>query len=405
MVRDVFSNRNILAISLTSSLWTLVQMAWNPFWVKYEIDYLGATGTIVGMLSMISTAENLLFQLPGGILADRYGRKKIIIIGTFLRSFSPLICFLAPSWEWIVPAALVNGAASLYMPAFNAIVADSLPEKRRGAGYGAYNTVSNIPMIFSPIIGGYAIEIYGYQQGVKLFLFIQILVSLIMTVTRWYLLKETVDVKTTKHQSLMPSKNMISEFPQPIKVMIVVAIIGSFSSRLVFDFINLYALDVLHLSPSQYGFITTVCGGIAAILALPGGMLSDKHGRKNNIMIGRLVAPISQGLVTFTWSYESYFAVRAFNSTGIAIGGGGMEAGGPSWNALIADLMPPAKRATVMGTIGTLTAVVAAPSSVIGGWLWDNVSRQLPFQLSMIIGLISAAIFFKGVKEPKENKY
>jgi MFS family permease len=200
----------------------------------------------------------------------------------------------------------------------------------------------------------------------------------------------------------MPSRNMISDFPSPIKVMIVVAIIGSFSSRLIFDFINLYALDVLLLSPSQYGFITTVCGGIAALLALPGGMLSDKYGRKNNIMIGRLVAPISQGLVTATWGYESYFAVRAFNSMGIAIGGGGMEAGGPSWNALIADLMPPSKRATVMGTIGTLTAVVAAPSSVIGGWLWDNASKVIPFQLSMIIGLISAAIFYKGVKEPRK---
>ena len=377
-------------------------MAWNPFWAKYMKDYLGATGTIIGMFSMISTAENLLFQLPGGLLADRYGRKKIIVLGTFLRTFSPAIYLIAPSWEWIIPAAIVNGAASLYMPAFNAIVADSLPEKRRGAGYGAYNMVSTIPMMFSPIIGGYAIEIYGYQQGVRIFLFLQICVSLIMTVSRWYLLKETVDVKTTgKLPNLMPSKSMIDEFPHTIKVMIVVAIIGSFSSRLVFDFINLYALDVLNISPAQYGLITTVCGGIASILALPGGMLSDKYGRKNNIMIGRVVAPISQGLVTATWGFESYFIVRVFNSTGIAIGGGGMDTGGPSWNALIADLMPPAKRATVMGTIGTLTAVVAAPSSVIGGWLWDNVSKQLPFQLSMFVGLISAAIFYKGVKESR----
>jgi MFS family permease len=77
-----------------------------------------------------------------------------------------------------------------------------------------------------------------------------------------------------------------------------------------------------------------------------------------------------------------------------------MEAGGPSWNALIADIVPPAKRATVMGSIGTLTAVVAAPGSVLGGYLWDTVSPQLPFQLSMAVGLVSAAIFWLRVKEP-----
>jgi ABC-type molybdate transport system permease subunit len=50
--------------------------------------------------------------------------------------------------------------------------------------------------------------------------------------------------------------------------------------------------------------------------------------------------------------------------------------------------------------IGTLTAVVAAPSSVIGGWLWETFYPQLPFQLSAVIGLVAAAVFWFGVHEP-----
>ena len=145
MIRDVFSNRNILAISLTTSLWSLVQQGWSPFWPKYMKDNLGASVTIIGAITAITTAERLLFQLPGGMLADRYGRKRIIVYGTLIRTLSPLLYYLAPSWQWIIPAALINGMASLYMPAFSAIVADSLPEKRRGAGYGAYNTSPTYP--------------------------------------------------------------------------------------------------------------------------------------------------------------------------------------------------------------------------------------------------------------------
>jgi DHA1 family tetracycline resistance protein-like MFS transporter len=399
-IKEVFSNKNILAISLTNGMYSLIQMMWSPFWAKYMKDYLGATATIIGMFSMISTAEGLLFQLPGGILADRYGRRKIILFGTFLRSVSPIVYFLAPSWEWIIIGALANGTMSLYMPAFNAIIADSLPQKNRGAGYGAYSTITSLPMMISPVFGGLAIEKFGYYDGVRMFLVGQVLVSILVTYIRWKMIKETVVVKPqSMRPSLVPKMSMIKELPKQIKVMMVVAIIGSFSSRLVFDFTSLYALDVIKVSPSQFGIISTVCGGITVLLALPGGMMSDRFGRKNNIMLGRTISPISQGLISVATGYESLFAARAFNSAAMAIGGSGMEAGGPSWNALIADLVPPEKRATVLGTMGTLTAVVAAPSSVIGGILY-GINPPVPFQLSLVVGLTSAVIFWIGVKEP-----
>jgi MFS family permease len=401
MVRDVFSNRNILAISLTTSLWSLVQQGWNPFWPKYMLDNLGASVTIIGIFTAITTAEQLLFQLPGGLLADRYGRKRIIVYGSLIRTLSPLIYFLAPSWEWIVPAAIINGMASLYMPAFSAIIADSMPEKRRGAGYGAYNAITNVPMMLGPLIGGMAIEAYGYELGIKAFLAVQVVMGLVMTGVRHMILQETIEHRHKgARPPLVPKAQTFRDFPGTIKVMMAVAIIGSFSSRLIFDLINLYALEVLRLSPGQLGLINTAVGATSTALALPGGMLSDRYGRKNNIMLGRVVSPISQGLVTLTGGFGSYFAVRVFNAAGIAVGGSGMEAGGPSWNALIADIVPPAKRATVMGSIGTLTAVVAAPGAVLGGYLWDTVSPQLPFQLSMIVGLISAALFWVKVREP-----
>jgi hypothetical protein len=47
--------------------------------------------------------------------------------------------------------------------------------------------------------------------------------------------------------------------------------------------------------------------------------------------------------------------------------------------------------------------VVGAPSSVLGGWLWQTYNPQLPFQISMVIGLFAAAIFWLGVEEPKEQ--
>ena len=404
MVKDVFSSSTIMSISLTTMMYSLVQHAWNPFWPTYLKNNLGATTVGIGIISAISSAENMLFALPGGILADRYGRKKIIVWGTFLRTFSPLIYLLAPSWEWIMIAALFNGMMSIYMPAFTATVADSMPVNRRGTGYGVYSTITRLPNIFSPLIGGWAMDTYWYVDGLRTFLIIQIGVSLLMVVVRWKFTQETM-TKPVRRRGPTISKEIITGQERPIQVMLLVAIIGSFSARLVMDFTNLYALEVLKLSNTQLGIVTTVAGAISTLIALPAGMLSDTYGRKNNIMVARLSNPVTQWILAYATDYTGYSVARYINGVAQAFGGGNQTSGGPSWNALIADIVPQEKRATVIGTQNTLTAIVAMPSAVLGGWLWQAFSPQTPFMVSGLVGLVGATLFWLGVIEPtKEEK-
>lgn len=402
MFKDIFSNKNIMAISVTVALWGMMGQGYRPFWALYLKTYLGASVTNIGIFSMISTAESLLFQLPGGLIADRYGRRKLILAGTVFRTLGPVFYLMAPSWEWVIPGAMVAGMTSLYMPAFNAIIAESLPSKRRGSGYGVYNTITRIPSIFAPLLGGLLVDTYGLYRGVRVFLMLQIGASLVGIIIRFFYLKETVVHSTGKRPPILPTAQTFKELPRPIFIMIIVSIIGSFSGRLVFDYINLYALDIIKITPTHLGIITSIAGLVQMGLTLPSGMLSDKYGRKNNIMVSRVIAPVTQYFMTSVSGFTPYMLVRSFNAVGLAFGGGGVRAGGSAWNALIADMVPSHKRATVNGVIGTLTAVVAAPSSVLGGWLWETFYPQLPFQLSAVIGLVAAAVFWFGVHEPEK---
>ena len=402
MFRDVFSNKNIMAISVTVALWGMMGQGYRPFWALYLKDHLGASVTNIGIFSMISTAESLLFQLPGGLIADRYGRRKLVLAGTVFRTFGPVLYLLAPSWEWVIPGAMVAGMTSLYMPAFNAIIAESLPSKRRGSGYGVYNTITRIPNIIAPLLGGLLVDTYGLYRGVRMFLMMQIGASILGIIIRFFNLKETIIHRTGKRPSIIPTAQTFRELPRPIFIMMIVSIIGSFSGRLVFDYINLYALDILKITPTHLGIITSIAGLVQMVLTLPSGMLSDKYGRKNNIMVSRVVAPVTQYFMAAVSGFTPYLVVMSFNAVGVAFGGGGVQAGGSAWNALIADIVISEKRATVNGIIGTLTAVVAAPSSVLGGWLWETFYPQLPFQLSAVIGLVAAAVFWFGVNEPEK---
>jgi len=392
---------------------TLCDMGWRPFWALYLNEVLGASVWAISFLSMLSQSERLLFQLPGGVLADRFGRRKIIVYGTALRIFTPMLFLWAKDWVTVIPALVLNGVTSIYMPAFNAIIADSLPDDERGAGYGAYRMITSTPQIFSPVVGGFLFERMGPAQGFRLFMYLSIIVNAIVTYARHRIITETLfdeEEMKKKARTRPPIKEQVKDtmtLGRTVWTMVLVAVISAFAARMVYDLVALYARDVIGLSYAQLGIVTTVGGIITTVLAMPGGMLSDRIGRKPVISLSRVLTPISMFGVTLSQNFYHYLVSYGTNALSEALGGGGRmgSAGGPAWQALVADLVPKEKRATVMGTIGTITGTIAAPASLAGSWLWNNLGPVWPFRASALAGLVAVGIFWVGVKEPPRRRY
>jgi MFS family permease len=391
---------------------TLCDAGWRPFWSLYLKDVLGASVWAISFLSMLGQSERLLFQLPGGVIADRFGRRKIIVYGTALRIFTPMLYLWATDWVTMIPALLLNGVTSIYMPAFNAIIADSLPEDERGAGYGAFRMITSTPRIFSPIIGGYLFDRMGPAEGFRLFMFLSIFINAVVTYARYRIITETLfDEEEMKGRARkrLPIKEQVVEtltLGKNVWVMVLVAVLSAFGARMVFSLVPIYAQEVIGLSYTQLGLVTTIGGIITTVLSMPGGMISDRIGRKPIISLSRFLTPLSMFGTTLAGNFPQYLLAQATNSLSEAFGGGGRmgNAGGPAWQALVADLVPKEKRATVMGTIGTITGVVAAPASLAGSWLWNNLGPIWPFRASAITGLIAVALFMVGVEEPPRKK-
>ena len=148
ILKEVFSNRNILAIGSTNMLYQVFNALWETWWSLYLMEVLNTPVSIVGLLATIQSTSQILFQLPGGILADKIGRKKVIIAGTAIRTIAPAIMYFANSWQMVAPGMVLMSVASLYGPAFNAVISESLPQERRGSAFGAYRMFTSIPQIF-----------------------------------------------------------------------------------------------------------------------------------------------------------------------------------------------------------------------------------------------------------------
>ena len=410
ILREVFSNRNIVAISTTNMLYQIFNSLWELWWSLYLIEELNTPVLIVGVLATLQNTSQVLFQLPGGVIADRIGRKKVIIFGTALRTISPLILFIARSWQIVLIGIVINSVSSLYTPAFNAIISESLPKQRRGAAFGAYRMFTSAPQIFMPVVSGYYFDVFGLGKAVRYGLLMFTLAMVIVTVVRYFVLKETLRNDGEEKSSLNPfNRDLLKTFrsqPRTIYAMLAVAVISGFAMRMTWAFLAPYAVNVAGLSTTQYGLLQSVAMGISVPLYLISGMVADRFGRVPCILLARGLGPFDSLSLYLFHDFDKL--LLAYGVIGIAggLGGGRLRGGGymggPAWQALIADLVPSRDRAKVMGFMGTLSGVIELPGSLIGGYLYEN-SPNLLLQLGSLLESVSIPFIILFIREPRQE--
>jgi len=408
-IRETFRSRNVAVLTGTQTLWMFTTFLWWPYRSLFILE-LGASKETLGMLLMIETLGQVVFQLPGGMLADRFGRKRVIVLGSAFRVGSCLVYLLSSSWLHTAPALLLASAGMLGLPAMTALMAESLPEEGRSAGFAAYRTVTWMPMIVTNLLGGVFMDYFGVLRGVRLCLTAALVVSVASTVLRWRMLEETFDPDEHRDSGSVTFdvgsiRDSLSSVSREIWVMTVVAALGGFAMRVVWSFMVVYAVEEVGLTNTQWGLIGTLVSIISTLITYPGGMLADRVGRKPSIIVSRMLSPLSTLGFTFSNGFWQLLATRALG--GLAMGFGGLvwgPMGGPVWQALVSDLTTPQNRGMIMGLMGSIAGVVSTPASWVGGYMYDNVSPKLPFQTSFLIDVIATVIFVLLLKEPERAR-
>jgi len=393
-------------------LYHIFNSLWELWWTLYLIEELKAPITIVGLLATIQNTSRILFQLPGGMLADKIGRKKVIVIGTGMRVIAPVFLLFARSWHWVIPGMVLNSLASLYFPAFNAIIAESLPRERRGAAFGAYRMLTSIPQVFMPVVSGYYLDVMGVAKGVRVGLMLFIGAASVATIVRAIFLEETLKPEGEGDQK-DGGNNDESLFQvfrrqnRTIYALLAVAVISGFAMRMTWTFLTPYATYEVGLSTTQYGLLQSIATGISVPLYLISGMIADRFGRVPCILLARGLGPFDSLSLLLFRDYNQL--VAAYSVIGVAggLGGGRLRGGGfmggPAWQALVADIVPQKDRGKVMGMMGTITGIVGLPGSYLGGVMYDRNPNQL-LMIGAVLEALAIPLIFLFVKDPTKRK-
>ncbi len=97
--------------------------------------------------------------LTGAALGDRYGRRRMFMVGIALFTLSSAAAALAPSIDLLIAARATQGiGAAIATPLTLTLLADAFPPDRRGMALGVWSGVSGIAVALGPLVGGAVVQ-------------------------------------------------------------------------------------------------------------------------------------------------------------------------------------------------------------------------------------------------------
>ena len=378
-------------------LFTELPGTYYPLYVKA----LGGTASTIGLIGAVQNVAVALVQIPGGYLTDKYGRRWLIASMTFVAAFAQLFYAYAPSWEWIMVGAVISGFCSIYRPALNAIVADSLPEEKRGMGFSIINLIASVSTTPAPLIAGYLFTLYGLVPSMRLtykLVFVGFIVAAIFR-TR---LKETVETPAKINLkemlgeypvSLRESVNVWRLVPSAAFVLFLISVITSFASGLFQPVLTLYIVQDLGIGEVELSYIMTALPVTMILLALPAGKMVDRVDKRVPIMLSFVLWGAAILLLVYGDFYRLILSMMLVGLLMILVNS--------ATSALSAELVPQEHRGKVNGSRGFFAMIAAALGQLMGGWLYDNVSHQMPFLLELVLIVPPIIMAWLWLKTPE----
>ncbi|MFZ4663032.1 MAG: MFS transporter [Caldilineaceae bacterium] len=160
--RFIVVNRDLGLIYLSCFLWGFGAFLYFYLQPLY-ITQLGASPAQVGLALGLGSFVVTFLYAPIGLLADRYGRKQMILLGWSIGTLSTYAMAFAPNWRWFTPALAGYILSNFAVAVLYGYITTSAPIERRGEAFALVSSFISLGSIVAPAIGGWIGEQFGLR--------------------------------------------------------------------------------------------------------------------------------------------------------------------------------------------------------------------------------------------------
>jgi len=372
-------SKNVFALGSTSFLTDVSREMIYPLLPLYLRSVLGASTAFVGLVEGIAESTSSVLNIVSGWFSDRIKKRKTLLLWGYSLSAvtRPLIAVATIGWHILLVRFVEKVGKGIRVPPRDALIAESCTPENRGKGFGLHRSMDNVGSILGPLLA-FSLLIYLNNDYRTLFWISSIPAFLAIGILTFVVSEKPRDISQTEAPSVNRRFNL-KQFNRPFKLFLIATTVFELAnSSNAFLLLRVKDLGLsLELIPIIYLFSNI----FKTISSMPGGILSDKLGRRNVLVVGWIVYGISYFGFAFITSVTQAWVI--FGIYGLF---SGMTEGVKK--AFVADLVPKEVRGSAYGIHSFLVSFPQLPASLLLGILWQKFNATVAFSVGASFAIL-----------------
>lgn len=363
-----------------------------------------SSAIIVSFIASFGAVKAILNLLAGNV-SDKWGRKKVLVLGWLFAIPVPFILLWAPNWNWIIFANILLGVnQGLAWSMTVNMKIDLVGKSQRGLALGLNEFAGYIAVAAIGFLTGYLASTFGLKPYP---FYLGIIFAILGLAISWIIVKDTrrftnLEIKQDTSESPeevtdvkdLSFKEVFLQTSWKNRTLLSISqagLINNLVFGVTWGLFTLYFASFA-IGISEIGLLKALHPGIWGVLQLLTGTLSDKVGRKILIYPGMFIQGIGVWVVLFTNFYSGWIV-------GMALLGIGTALVYPTLLAAISDVANPKWRATTLGVYRFWRDLGFVFGAIGIGFLADLFGLDIAFHSVAFLAIISGIFVLIVMKE------
>ncbi len=331
-----------------------------------------------------------------GKLANRFGRKNLLLIGWLLAIPIPFILIYAPSWNWVIFANILLGIhQGLTWSSTVVMKIDLVGEKDRGLAMGlnefaGYVSVGVMAFFTGYIANKYGVTPYPFYLGIFISIIGFIITALWVKDTSIFIQQATNTIKAQKKQNIFIETSFKNKTLSSVTQ---AGLVNNLNDGMIWGLLPILLLS-LEFNNEKIGIITAIYPTVWGIGQLFTGKMSDHYSKKAMLFWGMFL----QGIAIIAIPFNTDFYVLSTISGVLGIGTAMVY---PTFLSTIAQVATPIERAESIGTFRLWRDLGYAIGAVISGITADLFGIEYAIYLIGGLTIISSIVI--KLRMPNKN--
>ena len=354
-----------------------------PFFALYLTKKFEIGMSTVGILFAVFSVSGMVGNALGGALADRFGRKGVIIVSLLLSALSALGMGFAPTLAIFIAVSVIVGTLSnIGGPAQEAVIADLLPPEKRAEGYGIFRVVFNVSAIIAPPVAGLLVA----NSYLTLFV-VDTVISVIAAIIVAVALPETKpqdkpDAKPeTLRQTFVGYYHVFKD--GPFLVFIAITVLMTLVYTNMNTTLGVFLRDYRGVKEISYGTILSINAIIVVVLQFWVTHKLEKFKPMLMMAIGSLFYAAGFAMYGFVNGFFLFAAAMVVITIGEMVVS-------PFQQSIVAGFAPEDMRGRYMAVSGLTWSIAFSIGPYFAGLLLDSKNPNILWYVSGLVGLLAA---------------